>query len=335
MTRVKIDWTIIVILVAAVLLTLSASIIPGWIRYISQLAFAAALASVGVMILLRAGLLSFGQGLFYFVGAYSVALLHKHLGVTDAMTTILLGAVCAGLFGLVLGLFISRYRGIFFSMLTLAISMVAYGIAVKMIFFGGSDGLNIGQLSFFGYRPRGPDLQMATFLLCVWTSCVFGIGTHFFLRSRLGKIIEAIEDNEVRLEYLGRSVRNSVHIAYVVAAVVAGAGGALAGISARHVDPGFAYWTTAGDFVFIVLLSGQASVLSPFVGAFALEMLRTFASALFPNEWQLALGSVMLVMVLFLPNGLGHLFVVASRVLKVRRVASKQGDNAMHETAEP
>lgn len=335
MIRVKIDWTTIAIFAAAIVLSLTISVMPGWIRYIVQLAFAAALASVGVMILLRAGLLSFGQGLFYFLGAYSAALLNKHVGLTDAVATVLVGAVCAGLVALVLGPFISRYRGIFFSMLTLAISMVVYGIAVKMSFFGGSDGLNVGQMSFFGYRPRGPDLQMATFLLCIWTSCLFGSGAHFFLRSRLGKIIQAIEDNEVRLEYLGRSVRNSVHIAYVVAAVLAGAGGALAGITARHVDPGFAYWTTAGDFVFIVLLSGQASVLSPFVGAFALEVLRTFASALFPDEWQLALGSVMLLIVLFLPNGLGHVFVMISHALKARGETTEREKHAMQEMMKP
>jgi ABC-type branched-subunit amino acid transport system permease subunit len=85
------------------------------------------------------------------------------------------------------------------------------------------------------------------------------------------------------------------------------------------VDPSFAYWTTAGDFIFVVLLSGQASVLSPFAGSFILEMLRMFASALFPNAWQLTLGAIMLAIVMFLPSGLGHLGVIAYRTLKRQR----------------
>jgi branched-chain amino acid transport system permease protein len=164
---------------------------------------------------------------------------------------------------------------------------------------------------------------------------VFGIGAHIFLRSRLGKVIEAIEDNEVRLEYLGRSVRDSIHIAYAVAGILAGAGGALAGISARHVDPNFAYWTTAGDFIFIVLVSGQANVLSPFVGSVVLEILKTFASALFPDEWQLALGTIMLAIVLFLPNGLDHVVVMIYRACKRRRAAPLPDENAAREIVKP
>jgi ABC-type branched-subunit amino acid transport system permease subunit len=335
MIRPRGDWTIVTIVLVALALSLAVSIIPGWIRYISQIAIAAALASVGVMILLRAGLLSFGQSLFYFLGGYCVAFLNKHFGMTDAVATVLVGAFCAGTLAMVLGAFIARYRGIFFSMLTLAISMVVYGIATKMNLLGGSDGLNIGAMSFFGYRPRGPDLQTASFLLCVWTLAVFGIGAHIFLRSRLGKVMEAIEDNEIRLEYLGQSVRAAIHIAYVVAGVLAGAGGALAGISARHVDPSFAYWTTAGDFIFIVLLSGQTSVLSPFAGSLLLEILRMFASALFPDQWQLALGAVMLAIVLFLPSGLDHVFVMIYRALRRQRVARLPEQNAVREIAEP
>lgn len=315
MRAIRNNAAIVVILLAAIALSAGIDLIPGWIRYICQNALAASLPAIGVMILLRAGLLSFGQGLYYFVGAYTVALLFRHVGITDAVALVLLSGVSAGMVAAVVGGLISSYRGIFFAMLTLAISMVVYGAAIKLSLFGGSDGLNIGLVSFFGYRPRGPQLQQAIYLLCIWTSVVFGIASYYFLRSRLGKVIEAIEDNEVRIEYLGRSVRNSVHVAYCVAGVLGGAGGALAGITARHVDPGFAYWTTAGDFVFIVLLSGQASVLSPFAGAFALEALRSFASSRFPDEWQLVLGGIMLLIVLFLPKGLGHIFVLLRELL--------------------
>jgi branched-chain amino acid transport system permease protein len=335
MSRSRRDWTIIVIVLLAVVLSLIVPFIPSWIRYIGQMSLAAALASVGVMILLRTGLLSFGQGLFYFLGAYSVALLDKQLLVSDGVVAIIVGAVCSGIVAAGLGFFVARYRGIFFSMLTLAISMVVYGAAIKVRLFGGSDGLNVGMISFLGYHPRGVAMQTASFQLSVWTSALFGIGAHIFLRSRLGKVLEAIEDNEVRLEYLGWSVRHSIHIAYVVAAALAGAGGALAGISARHVDPSFAYWTTAGDFIFVVLLSGQASVLSPFAGAISLEVMRTLASAFFPNAWQLALGGTMLAIVLYLPDGLPSIGVLVYRALKRPCLDAAPQDHAARETATP
>jgi branched-chain amino acid transport system permease protein len=184
--------------------------------------------------------------------------------------------------------------------------------------FGGSDGLNIGLMSYFGYRPRGVDAQWTGFVFCVWIWTAFGIATHIFLRSRFGRLIGAVADNEIRVEYLGFSVHRIVWVAYGIAGVLAGAGGALAGLSARHVDPQFAYWTTAGDFIFVVLLSGQASVLSPAFGAFLLEMLRSYASAWFPDQWQSVFGAMMLVIVLFLPAGLDHLIVLSGLALRKR-----------------
>jgi branched-chain amino acid transport system permease protein len=319
MTGRRIDWTIAALIAIAIILTISASAIPSWIRYLGQIAASTALASVGVMILLRAGLLSFGQSLFYFIGGYLVALLSKYGGTTDALVVVAVAAAAAGLTAVILVFFLAGYRGIFFSMLTLAMSMVMFGIATKVRLFGGSDGLNIPLMSYFGYRPRGADAQWAGFVFCVWIWTACAVAAHIFLRSRFGKLIQAVADNEVRVEYLGFSVRRAVWVAFAIAGVAAGAGGALAGLSARHVDPQFAYWTTAGDFVFVVLLSGQTNVLSPAFGAFLLEMLRSYASAWFPDQWQSVFGTMMLAIVLFLPAGVDHLVVLLWAALRKRR----------------
>lgn len=318
MTGRRIDATIVALLVVAIIATMSASAIPNWIRYLAQSATATALASAGVMILLRAGLLSFGQSLFYFIGGYVVALLSRYAAVTDACTVVALAAVGAGLAAAIFGFFLAAYRGIFFSMLTLAVSMVMFGIATKVRVFGGSDGLNIGLMSYFGYRPRGGDAQWMGFVFCIWVWTAFAIVTHVFLRSRFGRLIGAVADNEIRVEYLGFSVHHVVWVAYGIAGVLAGAGGAVAGLSARHVDPQFAYWTTAGDFIFVVLLSGQASVLSPAFGAFLLEMLRSYAAAMFPDQWQSVFGMLMLAIVVFLPAGLDRLIVLLWPLLRKR-----------------
>jgi ABC-type branched-subunit amino acid transport system permease subunit len=316
----RVDWTIAALITIAVVVTLFASAVPNWIRYLGQQAASTALASVGVMVLLRAGLLSFGQGLFYFVGGFTVALLNRYAAISDAFVVVLAAAAGAGLLSAILGSFLARYRGIFFSMLTLAVSMVMFGIAIKVRLFGGSDGLNVGPMSYFGYRPRGPAAQWCSFVFCIWTWTAFAIATQLFLRSRFGRLIQAVADNEVRIEFLGYSVKRVVWVSYVVAAVLAGVGGAMAGLSARHVDPQFAYWTTAGDFIFVVLLSGQASVLSPAVGAFALEALRSYASALFPDQWQSVFGVIMLAIVLFLPAGLDRLAILAWRRIERLRL---------------
>lgn len=328
-TLPRIDCTILTLVVLALVLTFTASSIPSWVRFLGQVAAATVLVSAGVMILLRAGLLTFGQGLFYFIGGYAVALMNRHAATSDALTLVLVATLSAGLIAIVLSPFIARYRGIFFSMLTLAVSMVMFGIATKLRLFGGSDGLNVGLMSYFGYRPRGQEAQLVSFIFCIWVWTVIAVATHVFLQSRFGKVIQAVADNEIRVEYLGYSVKRVISVAYIAAGMLGGAGGALAGISARHVDPQFAYWTTAGDFIFVTLLSGQASILSPAFGAFALEIMRSYASAIFPDQWQSVFGAMMLAIVLFIPAGMDRLVVLAwrarPRLLRHRETAPQAG----------
>ena len=95
MSRLRLDPTLVAFIVIAGVLSLAVPVIPGWIRFVAETSLAEALAAVGVMILLRAGLLSLGQGLFYFLGGYSVALLARSAGITDAFIAVFGGAACS------------------------------------------------------------------------------------------------------------------------------------------------------------------------------------------------------------------------------------------------
>jgi branched-chain amino acid transport system permease protein len=139
---------------------------------------------------------------------------------------------------------------------------------------------------------------------------------HLFLGSHLGRLAPAVRDNELRVEYMGASVRNVVHLNLIVAGVAAGLGGALTAIAVGHIDPEMAYWTTSGEFVFVAILSGTASVLAPFLGTIALELLRSFAYEYSPNTWQLVVGGAMLLVILFLPSGLWSLFARWRKALR-------------------
>jgi ABC-type branched-subunit amino acid transport system permease subunit len=308
----------------AAALMLAASLIPGWMRFVAQIAFATGLVSLGVLMLLRAGLLSFGQGLYYLLGGYAVALLSRHAGTADAFAGVAAGMAAAALCAAIIGLFIARYRGIFFAMLTLALAMIAYGIVLKVGLLGGTDGINIRPTTWLGFAPRGGQLSLAVFQFTVAVTALLVIAAHVLMRSRFGKFVEAVHDNELRLEYLGLSVRRTLLALYIVAGAFGGAGGALAAMTARHVDPSFAYWTTSGEFVFVAVLGG-ASVFAPFVASLLLEAIRSFASAWLPEYWQLLVGGMMLGLVLFLPDGLWSLLTrVAQSARRVRPVASGQ-----------
>jgi branched-chain amino acid transport system permease protein len=304
-----------VVIVAAAALMIAAPLFPGWMRYVAQIALATGLVSLGVMMLLRAGLLSFGQGLYYLLGGYSVGLLSRYAGITDAFAATGTGIAAGAISAAVLGLFIARYRGIFFAMLTLAVAMIVYGVVLKVSVFGGTDGLNVRPTTWFGYAPRGPQLQLALFQYTVAVTAGLILISRKLLNSRFGKLIEAIHDNELRLEYLGLSVKRMLLAVYITAGALGGAGGALAAMAARHVDPSFTYWTTSGEFVFVAILGGAGSVFAPFIASILLEIIRSFASSWMPDYWQLLLGAMMLALVLLLPRGLWSLTDLARKAL--------------------
>ncbi|MGH8518303.1 MAG: ABC transporter permease subunit, partial [Panacagrimonas sp.] len=101
------------------------------------------LVALGLMLLLRAGLVSFGQALYYCLGAYAAGGIGRFFGVSDIFLQMLAGALTAGFFAFVLGFLLARYRGIFFGLLSLALSMILYGLLVKNEALGSTDGFNI------------------------------------------------------------------------------------------------------------------------------------------------------------------------------------------------
>ena len=151
------------------------------------------------------------------------------------------------------------------------------------------------------------------YALTVLFAFLAGTFMHRYVNSHMGRLALAIRDNELRVEYMGASVRNVIHVNYVISAVLAGIGGALAAIAVGHIDPEMAYWTTSGEFVFVGILSGTGSILAPFLGAFIFETIRSFAYEYSPNTWQMALGITMLVVIMFLPGGLWSLFTRARK----------------------
>jgi len=208
---------------------------------------------------------------------------------------------------MIFGPLLSSYRGIFFAMLSLALSMVLYGSLSKMSFIGGTDGLNIGAPTFLGWAPEGRPLQTALYLYVVTIVVISGALMRVYFDSEQGLITLATRDNELRVEYLGASVRNIMAFNYVFGALLGGIGGTIAVLALGHVDPEFAFWTTSGEFVFVAILAGYLSVPSVFVAAIILELVRSFSNLYFPNTWQLALGIFLLIVIVALPSGLGSL----------------------------
>ena len=287
--------------------------LPQWALFILTLAFARGLVALGLMLLLRAGLVSFGQALYYGLGAYAAGALGRFYGISDIFVEMLVGGAVAAFCALVLGFLLARYRGIFFGLLSLALSMILYGLIVKNEALGSTDGFNVLGATLFGWRPGEGTLRYAVMAGAAVVSLAAAWVVHRYLGTPLGRLAPAIRDNEIRVEYMGASARYAVHVKYVIAAALAGIGGALAATTVGHIDPDMAYWTTSGEFIFIAILAGTRNVIAPFAAAFIYGAIYSTAYDLSPNTWQLALGAALLALIVFLPEGLSSLLVRYAR----------------------
>ena len=285
----------------------AAFVLPDWMISLATIAFANGLVVLGLIVMWRAGLVSFGQALYYCIGAYTVALAARWSGLTDALTLVLIGGLSAGLVSFVLGFLVARYREIFFAMLSLALSMILYGVLVKTESLGSTDGFSVVVPTFLGYAPHQEQLVLALYWLVLAVCAIAATLVRAYFLSLAGALAVPVRDNEIRVEFLGMSVSRLVHTKLVISGLLGGAGGALAALAVGHVAPNMSYWTTSGEFVFITILAGAGSVGAAFVGSLVFESIRSLAFAIIPELWQMLLGSVLLLTILFLPDGLGSL----------------------------
>ena len=282
--------------------------LPAWLVSLATVAFANALVVLGLIILWRAGLVPFGQALYYAVGAYTVALIARYAGIREALALVAAAALLSGLTAYLTGWLLARYREIFFAMLSLAVSMILYGVLVKTETLGSTDGFHVEPPTYFGYAPQGQMHFLALFWLVLAFSAVAALLVSLYFRSVAGSLAVPVRDSEIRLEFLGVSVNRLIHLKIVIAGTLAGVGGALAAMAIEHVDPDMSYWTTSGGFVFVTILAGAGSVAAAFVGSCLFELLRSIAYDLVPDAWQIFLGAMLLLTILFLPDGIGSLF---------------------------
>jgi ABC-type branched-subunit amino acid transport system permease subunit len=288
-------------------LAAAAPFAPAWLVSLATISLANALVVLGLVILWRSGLIPFGQALFYCIGAYAVALIGRFTPVRDVFVVVIAAAAAAGVVAWLVGYLLARYRDIYFSMLSLAVSMILYGVLVKTESLGSTDGFHVEAGTVFGLRPQGAALNLALFWLVIGCCAVAAVTVGAFFRSVAGALTVPARDNELRLEFLGVSVNRLIHLELVISGILAGVGGALVALAVGHVDPNMAYWTTSGGFVFVTVLAGPASVAAAFIGSFVFELARSIAVDLLPDTWQMTLGAALLLTILFLPDGLGSI----------------------------
>jgi ABC-type branched-subunit amino acid transport system permease subunit len=297
-----------VLLLAAA--TLLLPLVAPWMKTPLILGTAFGIAALGISILIVSGQISFGHALYVCLGGYAAAFALRRWTGLDSALLLGLGALVGALAGAVIGSFVVRYRGIFFGMLNLALSMVLYAALVKFFeLSGGSDGLRLERSPFFGVVMERSAFETTLLVSSVVLALLLGWLVQRYLKSSAGQALAAIKTNETRLEYVGISAYRTLWIGYVISAMLCGLSGAIFAIAQGLVTPEMGYWVRSGEIVFIAILGGVGHPVGAFIGAAIFEFVKLFAAAYLTGAWQMVLGIVLIAMVFLAPRGVSALLV--------------------------
>lgn len=253
------------------------------------------------------GLLSFGHALFLGVGAYTAAALTSKFGILSFELLLVAAALISGLVSLVIGLLCVRYTRIFFGMLTLAFGMLFHSFLFKFYSItGGDQGMRVLKPLLLGMEWRGGKTVFLTGPFYYYVLVLFallGVAMWRITQSPFGLHLRAIRENAGKAAYVGVEIFRMRLAAFVISAVYGGIGGTILAVTTGLADPELAYWTHSGNLVFMAVLGGSGSFAGPAIGALVFVLLQDFVMSI-TQYWRFVMGSVLVLLVVFMPQGL-------------------------------
>ncbi|WP_034293884.1 branched-chain amino acid ABC transporter permease [Herbaspirillum sp. RV1423] len=260
------------------------------------------------------GMVSFGHASFLGIGGYAVALGTQRLGLPFEAGMVLAmaaAAACAWLYSF----FALRVSGIFFALVTLSLSQLLYILADSKLreWTGGADGLpGIARPDIFHIDFFDP-VNFYWYAAAIFVLVMMVIAA---LRSSpFGRIVMAIQQNEIRTEHLGYNTHRIKQIAFLISGAVSGLAGALLGSLLLYVNPQMLHWGTSGDVIIMTLLGGAGTLWGPIAGVAIFEILKELLSG-WTQYWYGILGVLFIFSTLYFPRGI--LGEIQARVERTR-----------------
>jgi len=263
------------------------------------------------LILGYGGMVSFGHAAYLGIGGYAVGVL-AHYGHNEGWLqwTVAIGA--SALVALAIGAISVRTSGIYFIMITLAFTQMLYYLGISVAEFGGDDGMRLQVRSEFGWIDLGDEKAFYYLVLAILVFAL--VFVHRVVNSRFGRVLQAARSNESRTRAIGFSPYPYRLAAFVISGALCGLAGALLVNHTTYLTPEFMNWTRSGELMFMVILGGIATSAGPLLGAAALLLLEDLLQgwSLLPREavrdhWQLYLGIILVLVVLYARRGLAGL----------------------------
>ena len=254
------------------------------------------------------GLVCFGHAAFFGIGAYGAVLMSP---ATDAASLAWLLPACvgaAGLYALAVGALSLRTRGVYFIMVTLAFAQMAYYVVHDTPLGGGTDGIYLMIKPVLG---SALDLDRPLALYFFTLACLIGVFAFLavLLRSRFGRALAGIRDNEARMRATGFATYPYQLAAFTLSGAIAGLAGFLFAVKDGFVNPELLSWHLSGAVLIMIILGGIGHLRGALIGAFAFALLQEFykSEAIFGNfarHWHLGLGLTIILSVAALPRGI-------------------------------
>lgn len=251
------------------------------------------------------GMISFGHAAYLGIGAYTVGILARE-GIQSAWIQWPTALALSALVALIFGAISLRTRGVYFIMITLALSQMLYFLSRSAKAYGSDDGLTISRrsdfgISFFDLRDRVTFyyLVFALLLLCLYASWRI-------VNSRFGMVLRGAKSNETRMEAIGFSTFRYRLVAFVIAGTMCGLAGVLEGNLERFASPDTLNWARSGEMIFMVVLGGMGSVAGPLIGSIVYWLLQDQLSN-WTEHWQIIFGPFLILVVLFAKGGIDGL----------------------------
>jgi branched-chain amino acid transport system permease protein len=243
------------------------------------------------------GIFQFHHAVFYGVGAYGTTLMLTKTGLPP-MLAFIVGPLVSAAFGLVLGIICIRLSKLYFGMLQISLGSLVWAIVYRWYSFtGGDDGIHGIPIPEMLSSPK----SAYYYTLIITLVSLFVMWK--IIRSPFGSALQGIRDNPVRSEMIGINVRMHQLLALVLAGFFAGVAGSLFVVVDNTVFPDMLFWTFSLEILIMCLLGGWFTFLGPMLGAAVIVALRTFVST-YTDYWALVLGIIMMLVILFLPNGI-------------------------------
>jgi len=303
--------------VAALVLALAFPLAVSEAYYLSFasriLVYALAATSLN-LVLGYGGMISFGHAAFVGTGAYASSIFIAE-GLTSAWMGWPAAVAASALAALVIGAVSLRTRGVYFIMITLGFAQIVFFLVNSMKAYGGDEGLSLPARAVG--LPIDSDIGFYYVALALLAAALYGL--HRLSRSRFGRVIQAIRENEARAEAIGYPVYRYKLACFVIAGAVGGLAGVLLASHGKYVNPNVLHWTQSGTLMVMVILGGVGRLWGGVLGAAALLGLEDlianhrvdWLAAMLPNYQQhasLGVGAVLLAIVLFAPQGIAGAF---------------------------